>query len=155
MGGQVAAQQHAIARLNATGTDLRLRVQPADAGGVDEKLIALAALDHLGVAGYDLHTRFLRSEADRHQYLPEIGHSQAFLQNETQGQVLRYGPAHSQVIDGAVNGQFADVAAGKKDRRHDKAVGRKGHGTAKVEHGPVVPLVEPVVRQQFEHPAVE
>ena len=96
----------------------------ADAGGVDEEAVALAAVDHLGVAGDDRARPPRRAAAridatTRQQRL----HRQAFLEDEAGAQEQRPRAAHRQVVDRAVDRQRADVAAGEEQRPHDVGVG--------------------------------
>ena len=115
----------------------------ADAGGGDEDLVALAAVDDLGVAGDELDAGFGGSGAHGLDDAAEIVDRQAFFEDERGGEIERLRAAHREVVDGAVDGETADVAAGKEDRRDDKGVG--GEGEARVadgEHGLIVELVE-------------
>jgi len=54
------------------------------------------------------------------------GHLEALLEDKSAGDVERLGAPHGEVVDGAVDGQLADVAPGEEQRRHHVGVG--GHG---------------------------
>ena len=57
---------------------------------------------------------------------PEILHRQTFLQNETGREIKRARAAHGEIVNGAMNGQLADVAAREKNRADDKRIGAEG-----------------------------
>ena len=57
-------------------------------------------------------------------------HRQALLHDERGGKTERPGAAHRQVVHRSVDGQFADVAAGKKQRRHHERIGGEGDARA-------------------------
>ena len=110
----------------------------SDAGGIDENFIAFTPFHHLRVAGHDLHSGAVGGCFDAHQYVPELGHGQPFLQNKAEGQILRHRSAHRQVVNRAVHGQFADVAAGEKQGRNYVAVCCEGGFAGQFQNGPVV-----------------
>ena len=56
----IAADEDGVAGLHALGGDLLRVFEDADTGGVDEKAVAFALIDDLGVAGDDLHAGLLR-----------------------------------------------------------------------------------------------
>ncbi len=95
----------------------------ADAGGGDEDAVALALLDHLGVAGDHRHAGLARGGGHRLDDALQVGQREAFLEDEARRQVQRPCARHGHVVDGAVHRQAADVAAGKEQRRDDVAVG--------------------------------
>ncbi len=66
--------------------------------------------------------------ASRHgvDHLPQDRNCQAFFEDEPGAEIKRVRTSHGQVVDGAVNGQAADVASGKDNGIDDIAVG--GHG---------------------------
>ena len=51
------------------------------------------------------------------------GHLDALLQDEAAGEVGGAGAAHGEVVDGAVDGEVADAAAGEEQRPHHVGVG--------------------------------
>jgi hypothetical protein len=77
----------------------------------------------------------------------EVGEGKAFLQNEAAGEIERSGARHRHVVEGAVDRQATDVAAGKRTAgENDVAVGRHhqpagGNG----ELGVIVLRPQPVV----------
>ena len=99
------------------------RSMMADCRGVDVAAVGLALLDHLGVAGDDLHPgrggRVPHGLGDPAQ----VGDREALLEDEPGRQVQRRGAGHGQVVDRAVDGQVADVAAGEEQRRDHVGVG--------------------------------
>ena len=101
----------------------QVAVEDPDSGGVDVAAVGLAALDDLGVAGDDLHPGRGRRVPHGLGDADQVGDAEALLEDEPGRQVLRGGPAHGQVVDGAVDGQFADVAARKEQRRDHVGVG--------------------------------
>ena len=56
----------------------------------------------------------------------QVGDGEALLEDEPGRQVQRPGPGHGQVVDRAVDGEVADVAAGEEQRRHHVGVGGEG-----------------------------
>ena len=47
----------------------------------------------------------------------KIRNRQAFFEDEREREIERFRATHREVVDSAVDGEFADVAARKKDRR--------------------------------------
>ena len=92
-------------------------------GRIDVAAVRLAPLDHLGVAGDDLHPGRRRGGGHGRHDRGQVGDGEAFLQHEAGRQVQRGGAGHRQVVDGPVHGQVADVAAGEEQRRNDVGVG--------------------------------
>ncbi len=56
-------------------------------------------------------------------YFLEIRYGKAFLYNQSNAQIQRRCTTHGNVIDGAVNGQFADAAAREKKGIHRVGIG--------------------------------
>ena len=104
------------------------RRHQTDAGRGDENLITLAAVHDLGIARDQQDAGFVTGGPHGRDDAPEVGERQALLQDERGGKVKGPGSADREVVDGAVNRQPADVAAGKKDRPHDKRI--RGEGDA-------------------------
>ncbi len=123
----VARQQDDVAHPHARGRHHGVLLDQSDAGGVDVEPVALAPVDHLGVAGHQHHAgrrgRGLHRLHDALQHL----HRQALFDDEAGAEELRTRAAHREVVDGAVHGQRADVAAGKEQRPHDVGVGGERH----------------------------
>ena len=111
---------------DAGGRNFNPRRDPADASGVDEDAVALAAIDHLGVAGYDPHAGRSGGLGHRRDHAAERFHRQALFEDEACAEIRRPGSGHRQVVDGPVDGQFADVAAGEEQGVDDVAVGGEG-----------------------------
>ena len=100
----------------AVGGDVDAGRNDADAGGGDEDLVALAAVDDLGVAGDELHAGAGCGGAHGFDDAAQIVDGQAFFEDEGGGEIQRLRAAHGEVVDRAVHGEAADVAAGKEDR---------------------------------------
>ena len=116
----------------------------ADAGRVDEDAVAFAPIHDLRVAGHQLHACLGRRPLHRLHDAPQRLHRQAFFQDEACAQEARPRAAHRQVVHRAVDGQRADVAAGKEQRPHDVGIGRERQAAgARLEDRAVVPRVEP------------
>ncbi len=98
----------------------------ADARRVDEKLIAAALVDDFRVAGDQGDAGFLAGVPHRGRDARQVGQGQALFQDEPGAEVQRASAAHRQVVDGAVDRQPADVAAGEKDGADDVGVGGEG-----------------------------
>src|SRR2546422_31756 len=77
----------------------------------------------LGVTGDDRHAGPPGGGGHGGGDALQVGDGEALLEDEATRQVERAGPRHGQVVDRAVDGQVADVAAGEEDRRHDVGVG--------------------------------
>ena len=95
----------------------------ADAGSGDENLVALAAIHDLGIAGNQGHAGLgaaCRMECDD---APKVVHRQAFFENECGREEQRPGAADRQIVDGAVHGQLANVAAGEEEGPHHEGIG--------------------------------
>ena len=75
----------------------------------------------------------------RRHHAAERFHGQALFEDEACAEIRRPGPGHRQVVDGAADGQLADVAAGEEQGVDDVAVGGEGQaGTVGGQHGAVV-----------------
>ena len=98
----------------------------ADAGCVDVDPIAVAFLHHLGVTGGDLHPGFFAGLRHGGDDIAERFHRQALFQDEAGRKEQRLGPAHRQVIDRAIDGQFADVPAREEQRADHEGIGGEG-----------------------------
>jgi hypothetical protein len=136
----LAADQHHVAGAGARGRNLHAGGDDTDPGRIDEDAVALAAVHHLGVAGDDGDFGRGRRAAHRFHHAAQVGERKPLLQDEARGEVERLGPAHGEVVHGAVHGQGADVAPGEKDGADHEGVvaegdapGRKGKDGAVVE----------------------
>jgi len=106
---------------------------------VDEEAVALALVDHFGVARHQLYARRAARPGHRGGDAPQVVHRQPFFEDEARRQVQRLRPAHRQVVDRAVHGQAADVAAGEEQRADHKRVGSEGQPRpVDIQHGLVV-----------------
>ena len=148
-----ARKQHDVARPRGVARQDDARRRHADAGGRDEDAVGLAALDHLGVAGDDRHAGCPRRRAHAVGDALEIGERKALLDDEARREIERLGARHRDVVDGAVDGERADVASGEKQRRDDIGVGRHHHPPgADLERRLVVAGAQPVVvERRVEH----
>ena len=102
----------------------------ADAGGGDEDLVALAAIDYFGVAGDEQHAGFAGGGTHGIDDAAQVLGRESLFEDEGGGKVERTRAAHGQVVDRAVDGQTTDVAAGEEDRGHDERVGGEGQSRA-------------------------
>jgi hypothetical protein len=48
----------------------------------------------------------------------QVGQRQSFLEDKSEREIKRLRPAHREVVDRAIDGKIADIAAGKENRRH-------------------------------------
>ena len=97
----------------------------ADAGCVDVNPVAVAFLHHLGIAGGDLHAGFFAGLRHGGDDVAQCFHRQALFQDEAGREEQRLRPAHGQVIDRAIDGQFADIPAGEEQRADHERIGRE------------------------------
>lgn len=133
-----AADDHYVARDHPLRTEVDADRDEADPGGVDEDAVAVTGVHDLGVAGRHLDARRARGCAQRVGHACDDRYLHAFLQDETAGEVGGPGSAHGQVVDGAVDREVADAAAGEEQRSHDVRVGGEGQpGAAQRHHGRV------------------
>ena len=99
----------------------RLIRHQANPGSCDEYPVPLAAINDLGIAGdrasHSLHGRpsCIESTTRRRSAI-----GKPFFENEGCRKEQRHGTADSQVVHGAMHGQLADIAAGKKIGRTTK-----------------------------------
>ena len=117
--------EHHVARLRRCGGQRHRPVQQPDPGRRDVAAVRLAPLDDLGVAGDDLHPGPRGRGGHRRDDPLQVRDREPLLQDEPARQVQRPRPAHRQVVDRAVHGEVADVAAREEQRRHDERVGRE------------------------------
>ena len=68
---------------------------------------------------------------------------EALLKNERGAEVERFGAAHGEIVDSAVYGERADIAAAEEERFDDEAVGGEGETFgADLEDGLIVEAAE-------------
>ena len=119
----VARDDDVIARAGLLGSDAQARGYDADTGGVDEKAVRAAFSDNLGVAGDNRDPGGGGGSAHGVGDGTEHLHLQALFEDESGRQPQRLCPAARQVVDGAVDGEVADVAA-----REEQGVDHVGVG---------------------------
>ena len=136
---QIPVDQECVARFHPSGADGNGMGESADSGGVDKEPVAFAAVDDFGVARDQLHSGPVRRLAHGVQDPPEGAHGESLLENEPGAQPTGARPAHGQIVDGAVDGQCADVASREKERADHKRVGGERDGAVSgAEHRAVV-----------------
>lgn len=124
------------------------RTDRSQPGGADIHAVGPAVLDHLGVAGHDRHARAARGGGQGFQLGAEHAGGQAGFENQRHGDRHRPGAGHGQIVDRAVDGQFADRAAGKPQRLNDEAVCRHGDAAGgQLQRGGIRQGVEPGIGQ--------
>jgi len=82
--------------------------------------------DHLRVASRDLHPRIASSLRHSANFCFQHRRRQARFQNVGDNQRFWFCSGHSQIVDGSIDGEFADRAAGKSQRLYHEAVGSDG-----------------------------
>ena len=112
--GDPPGEEDDVAGRGATGIDRYPRGDDADAGGVDVDPVPLAPVDHLRVAGGDRHPGGGRRVAHRGDDPREGLHREPLLEDQPAGEGERPGAAHREIVDRAVDGERADVAAGEE-----------------------------------------
>ena len=114
-----------MAPLTITTSPARARCGPdvdavghqPDAGGVDVDAVAVAGVDHLGVAGDDRDACRRAAAAPMSWAIrPMTARSVPSSRMNAAGQAAGHRAAHRQVVDRAVDGQVADDAAGEEQR---------------------------------------
>ena len=123
---EIATEQDQVAGTSVGGGELYPRAHASDPGGIDEDAVAAALLDHLGVARYDLDARRFGGLTHRSGDARQHVDGQSLFDDERGGKEERFGAAHGEIVDRAVNRERADVAAAEEERLDDEAVRRKG-----------------------------
>lgn len=116
----VAADDHGVTGHGPLRTDVDARVDDADARGVDEHTVAVTGIDHLGIAGHQLHPGRERRGADGLGDMRDFLQRGAFFEDECRRQRQRLGSGHREIVDGSVDREVADGAAGKRQRLDHK-----------------------------------
>ena len=124
----VAGDEDVVAGLGEGAAGLDAFHHFADAGGGDEEVVDLAAARDFGVAGDEVDAGFGGGFGHGGGDGVEVGKGEAFFNLEGAGEVAGAGAHACKVVDGAADGEFADVAAGEAPGAEDEAVG--GHGDA-------------------------
>ena len=118
-----ARNEHRVARPGGAGPEGQRALDHAHAGGVDVAAVGEALLDHLGVAGDDLHTGRPGRRRHRGGDRLEVGDGKALLEDEGGGQVQGAGAPDGEVVDRAVHREVPDVAPREEERMDDERVG--------------------------------
>ena len=121
-----AVDEDFIARPGGVAADLQVVLNDADAGGVDEELVPLAARNDLGVAGDDGDRGCLRRMRHRFEDPFQIEDRQPLFENEADAERQGSGAGHRQIVDRAIDGQIADITTREKDRVDDIGIGGEG-----------------------------
>ncbi len=144
-----SAQDHPVARAGLAGGQTHAVRHDADAGGVDEQAVALAALDNLGVAGDDGDAGRGRCFGHRRCDQAQGLGGKAFFKNEPGAQKQRPRAAHREIVHGAMHGERSDVAAGEKQRLDHERIGGEGDASAAdFDDGLIVHAVEHGIGEQ-------
>ena len=114
-----------VARPDGPRVGDRVGEDASHPGRGDEDAVPLAVLDDLGVAGDQLDSGLIGRPGHRRDDLLQIGQRKALLQDERRRHPAGQRPAGRQVVDRAVHGQRADVAAREERRTDDEAIGRE------------------------------
>ena len=104
------------ARSSACSHDARARRRHVEAVG-------LAALDDLGVAGRDCTPAARAAAAIERAMRSRSAVGKPSSRMKPAERASGVAPAIAEVVDRAVDGQLADVAAGEEERRYDEGVG--------------------------------
>jgi len=118
-----AAHEHDIPRLHAVHAQRACGTHHTHAAGVDEHLVRLAAIHHLRIARDDGHARLGGGRSHGVDHAAKDRHVEPLLQDQPNAECEGTRARDREVIDGAMHGKPADVAAGKEERAHDVAVG--------------------------------
>ncbi len=94
-------------------------------GRIDKQFVRRAARHHFSIAGNN-HDAFGMG-GGRHtvDHLLQRLHRQSFFKDESAGEPAWDRAAHCDIVSGAANRQFADIATGEKQRIDDVTVGGK------------------------------
>ena len=153
---EVAAEEDRIAGANGSGRDREGVLNEPNARGGDVESVALAAFDDLGVAGDDGDAGGGRGLAHGGDDALEGFGGQTLFENEGGAEPERAGAAHAEIVDGAVDGELADVAAGEEERADDVGIGGECEaGAGGGEDGAVVLGIEGRVREGGAEDAVD
>jgi soluble P-type ATPase len=118
------ADENAVAAADTAERETDAARPEADPGRCQVHPVAIAATDDLGITGDDGYAARPGRTAECIDHTAQQGNLQAFFQKYAERHVSRHGAAHREVVDGAVNGQRTDVAAGELERLHRESVGR-------------------------------
>ncbi len=121
--GQSARKNNNIADGGVGGGDVCARFCHTDPGGVDEYFVTASSRGHFGVAAYDFHPCLERGISHGLHDRSQIFDGEPLFENQPHRQGYRLCAAHGQIVDGAVDGQIADVAAREKNRVNNITIG--------------------------------
>ncbi|MNG90609.1 hypothetical protein D3C79_495060 [compost metagenome] len=127
----------------------------ADPAGVDEQLVRRPPRHHLGVAADDAGAALGQFGGHGLDDAGEIGVGEALLDDEAAAQVLGPGPHHGEIVDGAGDGQLADVAPLEEERGDGEAVGGEGDGALHRQQGRVFTAQQDLVAEVAEEELVD
>ena len=119
---QIPAQQNDIPRTHGGRADLQIMRHRSHPGGIDINTIALSPFHHLRIPCDDTNARQTGSLSHGAYHSVQDIQGKPLLQNEPRRQVQRFRAAHGQIIHRPVNGQGADIAAGKLQGLHHEAI---------------------------------
>ena len=87
MVADIAVEDNLISGTGIGGGDIHPFRYSTNTGSIYKNLIGAALVDYFRVAGDDFHPGFLGGMLDRGQYLFQVGHGQAFFDDESQAEV--------------------------------------------------------------------
>ena len=154
--GEGAGDEHAVAGKHSPGAELDALGDEADPGCRDVDPVALAALDDLRVARGDHDAGPSRGGSHRCGDPPQVRDGEALLDDEAgrEGEWPR--ARHGEVVDGAVDGELADVSAGEEERLDDVGIGRERESPAvEVDQCSVTEQIEQRIAELLEEEAFD
>lgn len=133
MAAQIATEQNRITGANAGGANVVGVFNHAYAAGIDKNTIAFAPIHNFGISGDDAHASPPGRPLHGLDDIPEGFHRQPFFEDEPDAEVEGPRSAHGEIINGAMDGEGADITAGKKQGLDHVGIG--GEGDAARGHG--------------------
>jgi len=119
-----AGQQQRVAGHGTSRSDLDSSAETTDTGGGDVQTVAATAFDDLGVTSDHPDSRLRGGRCHRRRRPTQDGDLGPLLDHEGGGEVERLGADAGEVVDGPVDGERTDVAAGELEWLHDEGIGR-------------------------------
>src|ERR1035437_3299424 len=104
-----AGEQDHVAGAGVGGGEMDAGADASDARGVDEDAVARALFDDLGIAGDDLDAGGFGGLAHGFCDAREDIDGEALFEDERGCEVERFGATHGEIVDGAVDGERADI----------------------------------------------
>ena len=117
------AHHNGVSRTCTLWSQAKIGLNDTDAAGRNEQPVALATLDNFGVGCDDWHAGLARGVAHRIGELAQFSDRKSFFENEGGGERERLRANYCDVVDRAVYGERADVAAGESERAYHEGVG--------------------------------